>query len=67
MTPLVDLMLKHNTTISDVVQEIGVDEQTVMEWCTGIGVPNAKTAISMAACIGCSLKELYLAIIRTRR
>lgn len=65
-TALSDHLRKHGASPRKVAEHLGIAEREVENWCQGIGLPNVWQAVRIAELLQCDLRDLYLAILRTR-
>ena len=60
------LILRYGKSVDSVAEALEVHPQVVEDWCNNIGIPESHYAVNLSRELGCSLKEVYLAIICTR-
>lgn len=62
---LKQLLERSLISTEDLAMELGIPVQIVNDWINGVGVPESQYTVKMARILGCKLREVYLAIIRT--
>ena len=60
-----ELLAKHGYNEASLATALDIKRDTVRTWIDGLGIPDAIEVMLIGTVLGCSLKSVYLAILRT--